>query len=207
MTLTKMNRTISLALLAACVVMIGCQSSPPRLYPDKPDPRAGERAIEFYDANKDGVLDGKELAGVPGLRAALKKVDTDHDGKVSAAEISARIQAWVDSKLGRMTLTCVVTHNGRPLTGATVRFVPEKFLGGDLKPAEGTTDAHGIARLMTAGAGQATRGVSPGFYRVEITKSGENIPAKYNTLTQLGQEVATDAAGIESGLANYDLSY
>jgi len=33
-------------------------------------------------------------------------------------------------------------------------------------------------------------GVAPGFYRVEITKTGENIPAKYNTETSFDQEVA-----------------
>jgi hypothetical protein len=195
-------------LAVGCAVMTGCfQGGPPRIYPDKPDSHAGDRAMELYDTNKDGFLDAKELEAVPGLRAAIKKVDTNNDGKISAAEISVRIQSWADSNIGRKTLTCVVTHNGQRLIGATVKFVPEKFLGGDLKPAEGTTDAHGIARLMTAGTGQATRGVSPGFYRVEITKSGENIPLRYNTQTQLGQEVASDAAGIEIGLATYDLNY
>ena len=33
------------------------------------------------------------------------------------------------------------------------------------------------------------QGVPPGFYRVEITKAGEQIPAKYNTATTLGGEV------------------
>ena len=32
-------------------------------------------------------------------------------------------------------------------------------------------------------------GLSPGFYRVEITKEGDNIPAKYNTATTLGLEI------------------
>jgi hypothetical protein len=40
-------------------------------------------------------------------------------------------------------------------------------------------------------------GVRPGFYRVEITKPGEKIPAKYNTEAILGQEVVIDAKGIE----------
>lgn len=30
----------------------------------------------------------------------------------------------------------------------------------------------------------------PGFYRVEITKDGLNIPAKYNTETILGTEIS-----------------
>ena len=45
----------------------------------------------------------------------------------------------------------------------------------------------------------------PGFYRVEITK-GNEIPAKYNTETILGQEVAADVAGISSRLV-FELEY
>ena len=43
-------------------------------------------------------------------------------------------------------------------------------------------------------------GVAPGLYRVEITKEGANIPAKYNTETIYGQEVGLDAANIREGL-------
>ena len=46
----------------------------------------------------------------------------------------------------------------------------------------------------------------PGWYRVEITKAGENIPAKYNTHTTLGQEIALDAAGIREGI-KFSLQY
>jgi hypothetical protein len=199
-------RRRTLLLIASVIVLCGCSGgSLPRVYPDKPDSRAGERAIELYDANKDGFLDAKELEKVPGLKAAMQKVDADKDGKISAAEISARIKSWADSKLGRMGVSCIVTHNGRPLAGATVKFLPEAFLGGDLKPGEGTADANGLARLMTSGTGQ--RGICPGFYRVEITKSGEPIPARYNTETELGQEVAVDAAGLNNGVATVDLKY
>ena len=41
-------------------------------------------------------------------------------------------------------------------------------------------------------------GMCPGFYRVEITK-GNEIPAKYNTATILGEEVAGDALWQASG--------
>jgi hypothetical protein len=199
-------RQRALGLIASLITLCGCWGgSLPRVYPDKPDARAGERAIELYDANKDGLLDAAELEKVPGLKAAVQNVDLNKDGKISAAEISARIGAWADSKMGRMGVTCNLTHNGQPLIGATVKFIPESFLGGELKPAEGTTDAFGIARMSTPASGQ--RGICPGFYRVEITKSGETIPRKYNTETQLGQEVAIDAAGLNNGMAKIDLKY
>ena len=149
--------------------------------------------MELYDANKDGYLDAKDLEKVPGLKAAMKVVDFNRDGKISACYISARIQGCADSKLGRKRVTCIVTHNGKPLVGATVKFVPESFLGSESKAAEGTTDANGTARLNIPQSSHP--GVSPGFYRVEITKSDERIPPRFNIETQLGQEVASDAAG------------
>ena len=40
-------------------------------------------------ANKDGFLDQGELEKAPGLKAALKQVDTKGDGKITADEINA----------------------------------------------------------------------------------------------------------------------
>ena len=86
-----------------------------------------------------------------------------------------------------------------------MKFLPETFLGGGLQAAEGTTDDHGMARMSVADSAQ--RGISPGFYRIKITKAGEAIPAKFNTDTRLGQEVAGDAAGLSHGVATVDLTY
>jgi hypothetical protein len=177
----------------------------PRVYPDKPDPQAGQRAIELYGGG-NRYLDAKALEKAPGLKAAMRQVNVKNDGKITADEISARIDSWAASKLGRMAITCLVTRNGKPLTGAKVKFVPEKFLGDAIKTYEGTSDDYGAAAMFAAGTSE--RGVSPGFYRVEITKAGESIPAKFNTETQLGQEVAKGAAGIISGGAvKIDLKY
>jgi len=198
-------RTIVLTgLLAAALGGCGGGSTP-RVQPRDIAAGAGQRAMELYDTNKDGFLDQGELDHVPGLKAALTQVDTNGDGKISAAEIDARIAAWKDSKVGRLGVTCRVRNHGKPLVGATVTFVPESFLGGNLRSASGTTDARGRCALREVD-GDGTPGVSPGFYRVQITKSGENIPAKYNTETTLGQEVARDAAGNEGAIA-IDLNY
>ena len=65
---------------------------------DQPDASAPSKAMEMYDTNKDGFLDAKELEQVPGLKAALKQVDTDHDGKVSQQEIASRIKNWAEDR-------------------------------------------------------------------------------------------------------------
>ena len=193
---------------AILAVAAGCSDSmPARVYPDKPDPQAGARALELYDADHDGCLNVAELDKVPGLKAAIKQVDTNGDGKISAAEITARIKTWEDSRAGRLSLACMFTHNGKPLAGATIKLVPEKFLGGELKTATGVTDSFGIARPATPGGVGPASGVSPGFYRVEVTKEGENIPAKYNTETKLGTEAALDCEGIGLGVIKFELNY
>ena len=96
--------------------------------------------------------------------------------------------------------------NGKPLAGAEVKFVPETFLGDDIKTASGKTNQAGMARLSVATTSRADPpGVAFGLYRVEITKPGDNIPAKYNTETTLGQEVALDAPNIQN--IRFDLHY
>jgi hypothetical protein len=147
----------------------------------------------MYDANKDGKLDGEELEKCPGLKAALATVGGGSDG-ITAEAISARIRAWQESKIGRIPIGCMVLHNGKPLADAEVKFVPEEFLGESMKAAvaTGKTDANGSTPLSipTSGDQFDPEGVPPGFYRVQITKDGLDIPAKYNTETILGQEVA-----------------
>jgi hypothetical protein len=177
----------------------------PRLYAPKIDAvAAGAEAIKQFDANNDGKLNGAELDRCPGLKTAIDQIDPSGNGEITAEMIAARIKAWQDSKVGRMSLGCVVLRNGKPLAGAEVKFVPEKFLGPNLKTAAGETDKNGVA--MIALPDDPPPGLAPGFYRVEITKAGETIPAKYNTDTILGREVAIDAKGIQQGI-KFNLKY
>jgi hypothetical protein len=170
-----------------------------RMFPPAIDAQeAGAEAIKQFDANHDGKLSGEELDKCPGLKAAIEKVDQSGKGEITADDIAARIMAWQDTKLARMTVSCMVLHDGKPLVGAKVKFVSEKFLGKNVKAATGTTDKNGIAMLSIKTAGpRDPPGVAPGFYRVEITKTGEQIPAKYNSATIFGQEIARDAKGIQ----------
>jgi hypothetical protein len=182
----------ALALLpAGCADGNRGRVAPPSISPSG----AAAAALAEYDANKDGYLDAKELEGCPALQGAVKAIDKNGDGRLSADEIADRLTAILESKVGRLTFSCEVTLNGKPLSGATVNFVPEKFLGSAVSPASGVTDSTGIA-LLNAEGGTAP-GMQPGYYRVTISKKDsqgkETIPPRYNTQTTLGQEVAPSA--------------
>jgi hypothetical protein len=184
---------IALAFVTCCGLSSCMKSAPPRILPELPDSSAASKAMELYDSNHDGVLDAKELEKVPGLKAAIKLVDTDHDGKISKQEIADHIKSWADSLAGRVPVRVRVTRNGQPLVGALVTFVPEKFLGANLKSGTGTTSSLGTAMINAPNtANPKAQGLAPGFYRVEITKDGERISAKYNTETTLGAEACRE---------------
>jgi hypothetical protein len=181
---------------------------PQRIFPPKYKPaEAAAKAMELYDADKDGKISGDELEKAPGLKAALKVMKTDKEKGVTADQIKERIQKWLDSRIGRTSLSCMVTHNGQPLAGATVKFVPEKFLS-KYSPdtATGVTNQTGMAMLSVPTGNDLPPGLPPGIYRVEITKNGEDIPAKYNTETVLGQEVSLDNIDMQMGI-KFNLKY
>jgi hypothetical protein len=203
----KMTICCGLVLAGLLVVAPGCSRTPPRVYaPSISASAAGAQAIEMFDANKDGKLSGEELNKCPGLKAAVDQIDPSGQG-VTAEMITARIKSWQESQGGLMTVGCMVLHNGQPLEGAEVKFVPEKFLGENMKTASGTTNKYGSTVIMVATPGPSgQRGIPPGFYRVEITKPGLNIPAKYNSDTIFGQEVPVDPRKLRQGM-NFDLKF
>src|ERR1051326_881830 len=129
---------IFLACVAFCS-LLGCgggRVSPPYINATQ----AAAAAIEHYDTNGDGVITGAELDKAPGLRASR----ANHNGRITADDITERINRWQSDRVGLISFQTQVTLNGRPLGGATVRLVPEEFLAPPLKPAEGTTDENGV---------------------------------------------------------------
>ncbi len=179
--------------------LAGCGNHlPPRVLPDSVDPDAPNKALQLYDTNHDGAISGAELDNAPGLKAALPFMDENKTGKITAEDIAKRIAFWKETENGRVYFLCTVHHKNEPLVGATVRFVPEKFLGEGLQAGTGTTNKYGAVPVIKSHseAAAAINGLSPGMYRVEITKAGEAIPAKYNTATTLGVLVDRDSIKI-----------
>jgi hypothetical protein len=153
--------------------------------------QAAAEAMKQLDANGDGYLDETELAKAPGLLSCLQAWDTDKDGKLSKAEIVDGLAPLKNNEVGLRAVNCRVYMDERPLQGAMVTLVPEKFLGQDVKAPSGRSDAEGRVRLQVAG--QELPGVPPGIYRVEVSlKDGggqETVPARYNTETVLGKQI------------------
>lgn len=195
-------------LVMGLILAVGCSTKPSRVYAPSIDASAaGTKAMEMYDTDKDGKISGDELDKCPALKAAIAQIDTTNEGAVTAAKITARVKQWQETKLGRMALYCTVLRNGKPLADVEIKFVPENFLGDEIKTATGKTDKNGVTTISIPLTGPKDRpGVAPGLYRVEVTKAGDNIPAKYNTETTLGQEVAADAKGILE-VIRFDLRY
>jgi hypothetical protein len=161
---------------------------------------AADQALGEYDANKDGALDAKELEACPGMLAALKRIDKDGDGRLTADEIADRLTMFQGQGM-QADAAVEVTLDGRPLNGATVTLVPETFMGPGVKPASTVTDEMGTGYFKTEGSEYVQ--VALGYYRVQVSKKvqgKEVVPAKYNTKTVLGQEVSPDVEGRGSSL-------
>ena len=187
----------ALGLVAVCLLAAAaCQpSGGSRVDPPSVDwEGAAEVAIKNYDKDGDGSLTETELTACPGLLVVMDQYDTTGDKQLSAEEISARLEEKYSRSAGLTTIQCRVTLDGRPLSGATVRYVPEAFLESVVKAAEGVTDQYGLASVAIPdeqlpddqrGLGALQMGV----YRVEITHPSQSIPAKYNAQTTLGYEL------------------
>ena len=181
--------TLIAASLVLCLLP-GCGGDDLTMPSYSPD-EAAKQAMAEYDANHDGYLDAKELERCPALKNSLDSMDKNGDHRLSADEIAGRIQIYQESQVALKHVKCRVLLDGRALQGATVTYVPEKFMGSSIKPASGVSDENGGVVLTVEG--EKLPGAQPGFYRVQVSKKNasgqEMIPARYDQDTILGQEV------------------
>ncbi len=186
--------------VSLCLLVVGCSSQPSRVSPVEIDPSdASSAALEMYDKDGDSAIGGGELDAVPGIKKHLGKYDSNSDGKVGRDEIQSRLQSMIDEKTALLGATFIVQFDGQLLEGATVELVPEGYLGENVKPATGETGPTGLARLSHADEflpktanGRPLPGVFAGTYKIRVTHPSRNIPAKYNSATQIGEEIAHD---------------
>src|SRR3954469_13676149 len=124
------QRGIAVACVIALVASVGCS----RVKEYRVDPVAASKAaMEQYDKNGDGLLDQTELKACPALLRELRAYDESKDKKLSADEIGVQIGEMYARGFGLTTLSCSVLLDGSPLSGAKVQFIPESFLGPEIK--------------------------------------------------------------------------
>lgn len=192
---------LSILSLGLLLPIAGCSNTPPAILPPDIDPQElAQAALSQYDGDQDGLIKAEELKSAPSLRFSARRIDGDRDGGISRDELAGFVEEhWLRMKSGIVRIRCEVYMNGRPLDGATVTFEPEEFMNGAVHPASGVTNG-GMARLDVADENRPhpnARGAQNGLYLVRISKmegDKETIPAKYNTETILGCEVAKRAA-------------
>ncbi len=193
---------LSSASLLSFAIVVGCSNAPSRVSaPSISAGSASAAAITKYDKNADGTLDDTELKACPGILRAKSRFDKDGDGKISADDISKRIGEWQASKIGLTAYSLQFTLDGQPLNGATVTFVPEDWLGAAVQKGTGTTDATGRVNVAIAPTDLQSNetglsGMRLGVYKIEVTHPMMQIPAKFNTATEIGVEIAHDDPNI-----------
>jgi hypothetical protein len=193
-------RTFQLDMVVVlCALCAGCSGAPGRVFAPNVDPdQAAKLALQELDQNGDSVLQSEELKACPPLVHAMEIYDADHDGILTKNELVAGISRWASARTGAILLPFRAQLDGRPLAGAKVKLIPVSFLENTIKPAQGTTDKRGAGMLGLAPEDRPSNAprlplVPPGLYRVEITHPSTEIPARFNSQSEIGLETSVAA--------------
>jgi hypothetical protein len=171
-------------------LLFGCLGTQKALEIPSFDPGKGADGIlAAIDKDADKSISVTEASASPGIQAGFARFDADGNKSISRDELQSRFTQLVNCGVAIMPVNCTVTFKSKPLAGATVKFIPEPFLGGAIVGAEGTTDASGFT-IPTVSDGTGTSGMQFGIYKVEITHPSIAIPEKYNTQTTLGCDIS-----------------
>ena len=206
------NASLALLRLSSIllVALIGCGSAPTGGISALDPELAAQAAIDEFDRNQDGVLSKPELNGCRGILSAWNRFDTDRSNDISLAEVAARITTIQSLPRTNMFASCQIFMDGKPLPDAVIRLQPAEYQLGAVRPAIGKTAVNGSCVLLfddesQTEAERANLGIDSGIYRVEITHASLAIPAKYNSQSELGIELALDA-GRNAEVVTFQLS-
>ena len=176
--------------MLSAAVVFGCGHSAPE--PPKFDPDAiAHAAMEEFDKNKDGKLDEDELENCPALKSALQLIAGQGRNYITEEDLAKRLEKFQKSGVAYSAVRCRVTRGGQGVKDITVSLIPEKFLGGTIKPASGVSDEDGDVVLKAEGS--SIPGVNLGYYRVEASmkddQGNELLAPRYNKESKFGLEV------------------
>lgn len=169
---------------ASIVCVIGCSQGAARVaVPDYDPDQIGAKAIELFDADGDGALSKGERSKAKSLDSAASRLDADGDGRLTADEIAARIDEYVEFRVGLAPVMVTLQKGGRPVVNAVVTYEPEEFMGSEIVPGQGTTNEEGRT-VISVGAEHLPSprhsGVRPGFYRVRVQLADGSVPEKFD---------------------------
>ena len=179
----------SLVLIAVAFSLSGCGGKNAPLSAPSYDPEEMARAaVQQYDKNGNGQIEGAELDACPALKGALTAIDANKDKAISVDELTERFRAYKQGAVAVVGVACVVKLNNRPFEGALVTFTPEDCMKGSVQGGSGTTDSSGAVALD----------LPYGLYKITVSRksgAGEELPARYNAATTLGREIGPDPRG------------
>lgn len=185
------NRSLRCLLVGLGVLVLGlagCTSEGRAGVSCDPD-AAAKLAIQLYDANHDGTLDGSELESCPALMNALWRIDEDGDRMLGPEEISNRIRMYQDYP-PYVPAEVFLVSNGRPVPNLTVELQYEPFLSEATPKYSAATDQKGRALVSDQLSPEHVGMVPAGFYRIEIKEpNGESIAT-------FGREIAFDSDNV-----------
>lgn len=143
----------------------------------------------------------------PELSAMASNVDSNSDGFLSEEELINRFTQYQKSQLGHVQIRVKVICDRRPLANAKVNLIPLKQIQGTIASATGTTNQSGVCYPKSENADMPVVNIGP--YAVSIDCDSVDLPAKYNTSTELGLEVfpMSEAGGeTENGTFEFRLT-
>lgn len=187
-------------MLATMSLVAGCGDSPPEAVgaPRYEPQKFASSLLQRCDADSSGTISKEEAAKAPGLVADWDRYDSDGDGALSADELAARAQVWVDRRDGMVSIRCVVKQQGKQLGNVTVKLIPDESLEGVIQPAETVTHESRSSSLsippeLKSEAHKKIAGMQYGLYRVEVSHPDMNlVPTPDSAGCDIGPE---DQAG------------